>query len=80
MDAHGWQPMATAPKDGTDVLVYSDCVTIANWIAKDGFWSDFTISDGYTADDQHCPCEPAPTHWMPLPPPPETNEKADDDQ
>lgn len=77
-DAHaGWQPIETAPKDGTVVLVYP------------GVWSNRTCSVARWDDDRSakrprpywsrddtssvttCRNVP-PTHWMPLPAPPET--------
>jgi hypothetical protein len=59
-----WQPIETAPKDGTWILVYpaySDTVAMVRWEGKrPPRWQMLTgIS---------IPC--APTRWMPLPPPP----------
>lgn len=52
-----WQPIATAPKDGRDVLVFDDgAITIASWFMD--LWWD------------HGEMVPEPTHWMPLPEPP----------
>ena len=65
-----WQPIETAPKDGTHILglAYDDEeMTVIYWRYDDG-WS-LSVS-----------CEPAsdsyfwPTHWMPLPKPQETEE------
>jgi hypothetical protein len=57
-----WQPIATAPKDGSWVLGYGNDMSIADYPAVI-FWDEqwqaaggagvFTVS-----------------HWMPLPPPP----------
>lgn len=58
-----WQPIETAPKDGTRVLVNSHWmdatgkrlgVEIAHW-REEGYWQCL---------------ERQPTHWMPLPDPP----------
>jgi hypothetical protein len=59
-----WQPIETAPKDGSFVLVtsekwFGDC-DVAGW--HFGMWR-------ISADPESCPIYP--THWMPLPPPPE---------
>lgn len=62
-----WQPIETAPKDGRFVLIAFDCpnpeykaVCVARirkgWSTWDSFPGDYT---------KH------PTHWMPLPPPPQ---------
>ena len=64
-----WQPIATAPKDLTEVLVYDPDyggVVVAQYemYATRPFWSsdihDFTTG-GHKIE---------PTHWQPLPPPP----------
>lgn len=63
----GWQPIATAPKeDGASVLLWNRCdVFEGYWEAARDFWA---VSDGGYAT-------PVPTHWMPLPPAPETNDE-----
>jgi len=71
-----WQPIETAPKDGSSILVFpatwdkKPC-SIAHWNTDEyskkprPFWErddqiQITYSRGATT-----------THWMPLPPPPE---------
>jgi hypothetical protein len=58
-----WKPIETAPRDGSDVLIwcYTGEIGIAHFdYATFAWW--------------HNLCEyPDPTHWMPLPPPPESN-------
>lgn len=58
-----WQPIATAPKDGTQVLVFDEgAVFISQWLVNeegDEGWFD------------HGFVEPPPTHWQPLPSPPQ---------
>lgn len=63
-----WQPIETAPKDGTKILLgcpasrgYSGVVEKCYWHKWDngkGKWWDWVTPD-------------KPTHWMPLPTPPE---------
>jgi hypothetical protein len=65
-----WQPISTAPKDGTRILVYGPakngdhymdvCGWPANWSGK---WP-VAYMDYATGE---------PTHWTPLPEPPEQN-------
>jgi hypothetical protein len=61
-----WRPIWTAPKDGTDVLVSlwnragERCAAVAFY--QDGEW--------WMNDPDDAPVF-EPTHWMPLPPPPE---------
>lgn len=71
----GWQPIESAPKDGTHVLVYMEETIIEAW------WDDMSYGDpdlaGYGAwecpslSSHGCGCcssyNDAPTHWMPLP-------------
>ena len=59
----GWQPIETAPKDGTRVLLWIEPVKIAMPFAwQDGRW----MGDDYPLNMAW------PTHWMPLPEPPVT--------
>lgn len=70
-----WQPIETAPKDGTPILAvgkgYPEISIVAwhrgKWVGMcDGQRS--IESQGDTWTEYH---EPYVTHWMPLPPPPE---------
>ena len=60
----GWQPIETAPKDGTDILIggdhgYSGGVLQAEWgITRLGHPAGWVDMEGDTYN---------PTHWMPLP-------------
>lgn len=59
----GWRPIDTAPKDGQDVLLnYEGRVpVVAAWFR--GGWAPMDL------EGEHLPS--IPTHWMPLPAPPE---------
>lgn len=59
-----WQPIETAPKDGTWVLLYHQYARISDWYWDGQKWHNDVLDWG---DD-----EPslAPTHWQPLPDPP----------
>ena len=67
LEAVTWQPIATAPKDGTEFLgfvgaSYQGGVVVIHWDKNDGFidWgADFW----------------EPTHWMPLPAPPAATQR-----
>ena len=68
-----WQPIETAPKDGTPVLV-------AQPRDKHGWWID--VAENFYEVDEHLDATDKwlgreshsvscrPTHWMPLPEPP----------
>jgi len=59
-----WQPIASAPKDGMEVLLYDGrYIVIGHWMEANYF------RDGEPA--RWFP-RAAPTHWMPLPAPPST--------
>lgn len=79
-----WQPIETAPKDGTRIVVYQGNGTgfyttkgdigIAAWgkqASPDGnlTWCEVHCCDGVTTYDHA-------THWMPLPSPPKTENGA----
>lgn len=68
--SQGWQPIKTAPKDGTEIDVWNSTThdripnvlfskLSDNWCDDTGFWA--TEEDFY----KHI------THWMPIPKPPE---------
>jgi hypothetical protein len=55
-----WQPISTAPQDGTSILIYeADEGTVR--VAR---WRDDTIPTGWTGSER------SPSHWLPLPLPP----------
>jgi hypothetical protein len=56
----GWQPIETAPKDGTAILLCGAGVRL-------GFWNGRSWDDGDFFND----LGDAFTHWMPIPTPPE---------
>lgn len=72
-----WQPIETAPKDGTDIITYRDSATVpivrgAFWLDSDehtktpkGWYHSRNSVGFYLLEDIN-----APTHWMPLPQPP----------
>lgn len=72
----GWQPIATAPRDGTPVIGCVYCPTgidPAHWVVFICWWTDgnpgaFNKPSGWMSDS----CEDFgghehPTHWRPLP-------------
>jgi hypothetical protein len=64
-----WQPIETAPKDGTSILVVMQGYTpaVARWLA--GMWMTAEMEGDFEDDDLDA-CEWNLTHWMPLPTPP----------
>ena len=75
-----WQPIETAPKDGQDIIVMymhieTQVVHAAFWMSESdcedtdevGWWSyEYSEVSRIKLDDWM-----TPTHWMPLPSPPE---------
>lgn len=60
-----WRPIATAPKDGTAVIVCG-----ATWGGYEAFYKDgewWTMDQGTMTVTELIT---SPTHWMPLPEPP----------
>ena len=76
-----WQPIETAPKDGTAVVLYGKGLlrsgyeqAVGVYIPIHGEDDDSTIRWWHVEDGKFGPYAirgPSPTHWMPLPPPPE---------
>ncbi len=66
-----WRGMDSAPMDGTHVLC---CVAgVARSVGEAFWWSGaWRTWDGENHTRTHY--SPDPTHWQPLPPPPETSE------
>ncbi len=90
-DQHGrikamqWQPIETAPKDGTPILLgggmWGDDWRDPTERVMVGWWERTKRIGEFwnccAAESGHCnfPYE-MPTHWMPLPPPPSEKGKA----
>jgi len=64
MGGDRWRPIETAPKDGTEVLVYCSGFYVSSFTS--GSWYDPGAPE---FDILGTGLEP--THWMPLPAPPE---------
>jgi hypothetical protein len=69
-----WQPIETAPKDGTQILVcgtYSSDIAIVRFREHDRDWR--CVSDGFDVIESQSDFGTeyrsfaVPTHWMPLP-------------
>jgi hypothetical protein len=59
-----WQPIDSAPKDGTRILIY-EAEQGEPGTVRVSCWRNDTIPAGWTGGEH------PPTHWLPLPPPPE---------
>lgn len=70
----GWRPIETAPRDGTRVDLWQQGhrFTDAFWDEGEEWW----CIDSRYSDGEPCPLavSPEPTHWMPLPAPPNVGE------
>ena len=71
-----WQPIETAPKDGSKIILYrdSDVFALCSWggeeISENGaFWIWWVPEPEWIAEIKN------PTHWIPLPAPPKGNEQ-----
>lgn len=73
-----WQPIETAPKDGSHVLLWCEHMegiryVVAKYITpsgRDHGWGPFC----WGADGEREIAERVPTHWMPLPSPPKAED------
>lgn len=80
MDKQQWQPIETAPKDGTSVRLLSER---GNDV---GYWCDYSGREPAAKDPESGEVlhgewstelgNGEPTHWMPLPAPPNTAPRA----
>jgi len=68
-----WQPIETAPKDGTEILLYdkykdiNKASWIDNWCGSDArYQMQWCIYGSMDSDDRYRTVD-CPTHWMPLP-------------
>jgi hypothetical protein len=85
---HLWQPIETAPKDGTEFLAwrYDAGTFFVRWVFAGEFMTEQEIEESELGDDNLDQSdwwfadfimggplndEPAFTHWMPLPSPPD---------
>ena len=58
-----WQPISTAPKDGTSILIF-EAQEGTMGAVRVSRWRDDTIPTGWTGSER------TPSHWLPLPLPP----------
>ena len=63
-----WQPIETAPRDGTVIWCYEKYGL--GWPHAIKFASYDEWQGWIYADEMMCDYVPEPTHWMPLPAPP----------
>lgn len=86
-----WQPIETAPRDGTLILLHrsdgsispfeDNTVVVGRWISgpwQDGSESKFVFGSHYYVDNDNRKTTfhiATATHWMPLPPPPKKGDE-----
>lgn len=72
-----WQPIETAPKDGTIVLVNDTTESCTPWVAASYLngdeWDGWVYDDAISQDAN--PLGPQPTHWIQLPEIPQSGEQ-----
>lgn len=82
-----WQPIETAPKNGTTILVWfrqHGAMTVRWTDSEDDYTSEY--AHWHVDDHKHGPFpvrgyeERDATHWMPLPEPPSSNVKVRDEE
>ncbi len=75
---HGWQPIETAPRDGTEILAWGSLsreqhLAIVVWqklTSLDGWWWVCQDAENYGWSNYK------PTHWQTLPDPPKERRDA----
>lgn len=73
---HQWRPIESAPKDGTLIDLWAKCWTSHNdkWMYQrfpNCYWCDHKFIDNAKPEWVNLNKEWFPTHWMPIPEPPE---------
>jgi hypothetical protein len=71
LKVHSWQPIATAPKDETAVLICRISI-VPGYRPVVARWSDLLSPCSASWTDGEYTF--SPTHWMPLPAPPDAEE------
>ena len=64
----GWQPIESAPKDGTSILIFCGFSIVGSWVT-DGA----RVKNGWSDDKQGINPIFMATHWQPLPEPPKAS-------
>ena len=63
-----WQPIETAPKDGTHILAWDGAVqVVVMWGTRE---KELLLIESENGPHEECPTEWIATHWLPLPLPP----------
>lgn len=81
----GWRPISSAPRDGTEVFVWGSleaCAHARPHIGCEDINRAFWHSEWESWCVSSAQCEgwvPEPTHWTPLPPPPEALNNKDEE-
>lgn len=70
-DKLGWQPIETAPRDGTEVLLFLGApynkTEKARWFVPWANWQTGDLPTDPDGEEYHGIGSKCPTHWMPLP-------------
>lgn len=67
-----WQPIETAPKDGIEVLLWCPAEGTQPGYHDIGFWDPGSTDRVEAWRDAVGMCVGDPTHWQPLPEPPQS--------
>lgn len=66
-----WQPISTAPRDGTEILIYA---TIGNVLPRNNVMSVGRYDRGWWNNSRPSATLENATHWMPIPSPSHNSE------
>ena len=70
VESSGWQPIETAPMDGTEVVLYYPCYLDGGFVTA-GYWRAGTdVYEPHWYSDLVNGGASPPTKWQPLPQPP----------